>query len=366
MKKYFGLIGLFLTFSIAASAVELPKKFVLPSSEPQNLAYFALSHDRQTIAIRGPTYIQIWDIPTQTLTKTISELQFVPSSPAIKQMEFTPDDKNIVEQLYFAPNIVVMNVESGKMVFEKTVTGTRTYDSLFRFSPSGEEILIYDANLGYADLINMKTWSIVSTIFIGKSGEESSGEVNLFTGLFFVDKNTLLVKHYNSALGDGAANLKVLKYNIGTNEVTKIPTATDFGYTIQISPAQFVVRTSINASNYEAFLFDLADNSITKFYQNDFLPPQDSPKPLAGSIDTMRYNPNTNTLLIGTSSFSSMLPKGLRFINMKTKKASPSFDFNSLEFVNPYNNGQENYIVGINRGKKNPAEGGIQFIKIVE
>lgn len=133
---------------------------------------------------------------------------------------------------------------------------------------------------------------------------------------------------------------------------------------VQLSPTQFVSRTNIAAFAFDACLLDLETKSVTKFYQNDFLPPHDSAKPIGASINTLQYNSKNDVLLIGTTSFPSQIPKGLRLVNMATKKVSPSFDFNGLRNITLFNNDKDIYIVGIKEVKTVPQEGGIHFIRV--
>jgi|GEM_PF-5275339 len=365
MKMFSSLFGFILVsfcFAATAIAVKLPAKFVLTSVEPTKLAYFAVSPDNQTIAVRGPTYIQLWNIADQSLIKTIPNQRFVPSNLAIIQMEFTSDGKNVIERFYYAPNIVVTNVETGKVVFEKTVSGKQPYNSIYKFSPSGKSLLVFDANLGSAELIDVKTWTTLSVTNIGISPYTAA----FYAGFFFLDEKTLLVEYFDESTTNDAEDFKLFKYKIGTNEVSQVFLNTHLSYTIQMSPTKFIARTNIAYYNYDASVFDLTDKSVTKFYQNDFLPPNDSEKPLAASINMLEYNAHNDVLLVGTTNFPEYLPKGLRLVNMTTKKASPSFDFNHLEVIHLFNNDKENYIVGINRGQINPQEGGVQFIKVGE
>jgi hypothetical protein len=337
-------------------AAELPAKFILPSAEAAMLSDFAFSPDNQTIAVRGPTYIQLWNISTQTLIKTISNLREVPPNAAIKQLQFSPDGKYLLERFYDAPHVVVTDVETEKVVFEKTVTGEKPYNSIYRFSPSGEALLVFDDKAGTADLIDVKTWKTTSTTFIGISPYYAA----YYMSFLFTDEDNILVQYHD----DSNHDFKLLKYKLGTTEVTQLEVPIKLSYMVQLSPTKYVARTSIGSSNYDASVFDLTDNSVTKFYDNAFYPPDDANKPVGASIGELEYNAQNDMLLIGTTTFPNQLPKGLRLIDMKTMKASPSFDFHYMETVHLYANDKENYLVGLNDGAKYPEEAGVLFLKV--
>jgi hypothetical protein len=354
MKKFSSLLGFVLVLFCftAAMAMELPENFVLRSTRPEQLTTFAVSPDNQTLAVRGVDYIQLWNIATQTLTKTFRKQR---KDKYNTRMTFTPDGKNLMEIFPDAPDIVVTSIESGKIVFEKSLVDIYS-DPLNRFSPSGNELLVYDNVSGYADLIDMKTWKTLSTTFIGKRPYP----VIYYTGFYFVDQNTILVQ-YND---DSQHNSELLfKYKLGTKEIIPVKSTQPIMYFVQMSPTTYVGIASIVDFFYDACTLDITTGESTKFYENEFLPPNDSPVAIHPTIDTLQYDPKNDVLLIGTALLKSV-PKGLRLVDMKTKRASPSFGFKYLKEIKLFSNDSDNYIIGINDGKNHPKEGGIQFIKV--
>lgn len=347
MKKLSSFTGFLLVlfcFGVTAVAAKLPENFVLKISEPEKLVYLAVSPDSQTVAVRGPDYIQLWNIADQTLIKTIPNQESLPPNSSVKDMQFTPDGKNLVERFYYAPQIVVTNIETGKVVFEKTLGSENNSEEVdIRFSPSGNNLLICDKYRGEAHLIEMKTWKALSTTFVG-----------LAKACFFIDEETILVRYEDV----------FVTYKLGEEPYTLLELNAHLGYMIQMSPTKYISRTSMAALNCDASLADIETNTVKRFYQNDIPAPDGSPEPWLITIHELHYNAANNVLLVGTT--SSDTPKGLRLVDMATLKASPPFNHNNLKEIKFFNNDKENHIVGINRGEQNPEQGGVQFIKALQ